>query len=185
MLVLFSLLIALQSIYHHSHISCRLSKVIHSPYLPMYWMLSTICSEFLKSDNRLYSHYSTSKKFLQWNRKSSVNGMHYWLWAINIKSAKSIKGCHFWSSVHLSQEYHVQFFLSGIIVFMSLSLHRYIRCYYYAVRSLINIGGLPEPTTTFEISFQMSNFFIGVFVFSSLIGQVGRSVGLNKKNSVG
>lgn len=51
--------------------------------------------------------------------------------------------------------------------------HRYLRCYYFAVRSLINIGGLPEPTTTFEISFQMSNFFIGVFVFSSLIGQVG------------
>lgn len=52
-------------------------------------------------------------------------------------------------------------------------LHRYLRCYYFAVRSLINIGGLPEPTTTFEITFQMSNFFIGVFVFSSLIGQVG------------
>lgn len=52
-------------------------------------------------------------------------------------------------------------------------VHRYLRCYYFAVRSLINIGGLPEPTTTFEITFQMSNFFIGVFVFSSLIGQVG------------
>uniref|UniRef100_A0A671UL73 Cyclic nucleotide gated channel subunit beta 3, tandem duplicate 1 n=1 Tax=Sparus aurata TaxID=8175 RepID=A0A671UL73_SPAAU len=53
----------------------------------------------------------------------------------------------------------------------------YIRCYYYAVRSLINIGGLPEPTTTFEISFQMSNFFIGVFVFSSLIGQMRDVIG--------
>lgn len=50
---------------------------------------------------------------------------------------------------------------------------RYLRCYYFAVRSLINIGGLPEPTTIFEISFQMTNFFTGVFVFSSLIGQVG------------
>lgn len=40
------------------------------------------------------------------------------------------------------------------------------------MRSLINIGGLPEPTTIFEIAFQMTNFFIGVFVFSSLIGQV-------------
>lgn len=56
----------------------------------------------------------------------------------------------------------------------SLSFCRYLRCYYYAVRSLINIGGLPEPVTTFEITFQMLNFFIGVFVFSSLIGQVGR-----------
>ncbi|KAK5850107.1 hypothetical protein PBY51_014386 [Eleginops maclovinus] len=53
----------------------------------------------------------------------------------------------------------------------------YIRCYYYAVRSLINIGGLPEPITVFEIVFQMSNFFIGVFVFSSLIGQMRDVIG--------
>ncbi|XP_077410421.1 cyclic nucleotide-gated channel beta-3-like [Vanacampus margaritifer] len=53
----------------------------------------------------------------------------------------------------------------------------YIRCYYFAVRSLINIGGLPEPTTTFEITFQMTNFFIGVFVFSSLIGQMRDVIG--------
>ncbi|KAM9337571.1 cyclic nucleotide-gated channel beta-3-like [Symphorus nematophorus] len=53
----------------------------------------------------------------------------------------------------------------------------YLRCYYYAVRSLINIGGLPEPVTTFEISFQMTNFFVGVFVFSSLIGQMRDVIG--------
>ncbi|XP_068604105.1 cyclic nucleotide-gated channel beta-3-like [Brachionichthys hirsutus] len=53
----------------------------------------------------------------------------------------------------------------------------YLRCYYHAVRSLINIGGLPEPTTTFEITFQMLNFFIGVFVFSSLIGQMRDVIG--------
>ncbi|XP_077480794.1 cyclic nucleotide-gated channel beta-3-like isoform X2 [Stigmatopora argus] len=53
----------------------------------------------------------------------------------------------------------------------------YIRCYYFAVRSLINIGGLPEPTTIFEIAFQMTNFFIGIFVFSSLIGQMRDVIG--------
>lgn len=52
------------------------------------------------------------------------------------------------------------------------SLRRYLRCYYWAVRSLITIGGLPEPHTSFEIVFQLLNFFLGVFVFSSLIGQV-------------
>lgn len=49
---------------------------------------------------------------------------------------------------------------------------RYLRSYYFAVRTLINIGGLPEPHTVFEITFQLLNFFVGVFVFSSLIGQV-------------
>ncbi|KAM6953118.1 LOW QUALITY PROTEIN: cyclic nucleotide-gated channel beta-3 [Aplochiton taeniatus] len=53
----------------------------------------------------------------------------------------------------------------------------YLRCYYYAVRSLINIGGLPEPHNVFEITFQMSNFFIGIFVFSSLIGQMRDVIG--------
>ncbi|XP_060921124.1 cyclic nucleotide-gated cation channel beta-3 isoform X2 [Labrus mixtus] len=53
----------------------------------------------------------------------------------------------------------------------------YLRCYYFAVRSLINIGGLPEPHTVFEISFQMTNFFTGVFVFSSLIGQMRDVIG--------
>uniref|UniRef100_A0A3Q0T187 Cyclic nucleotide gated channel subunit beta 3, tandem duplicate 2 n=1 Tax=Amphilophus citrinellus TaxID=61819 RepID=A0A3Q0T187_AMPCI len=53
----------------------------------------------------------------------------------------------------------------------------YLRCYYFAVRSLINIGGLNEPETVFEITFQLSNFFLGVFVFSSLIGQMRDVIG--------
>ncbi|XP_034718674.1 cyclic nucleotide-gated cation channel beta-3 [Etheostoma cragini] len=53
----------------------------------------------------------------------------------------------------------------------------YLRCYYFAVRSLINIGGLNEPHTVFEITFQMTNFFTGVFVFSSLIGQMRDVIG--------
>lgn len=55
---------------------------------------------------------------------------------------------------------------------ISVCIHRYLRCYYWAVRTLITIGGLPEPQTLFEIVFQLLNFFLGVFVFSSLIGQV-------------
>ncbi|XP_026217701.1 cyclic nucleotide-gated cation channel beta-3 [Anabas testudineus] len=53
----------------------------------------------------------------------------------------------------------------------------YLRCYYHAVRSLINIGGLTEPHTLFEITFQMTNFFTGVFVFSTLIGQMRDVIG--------
>ncbi|KAL2085741.1 hypothetical protein ACEWY4_019061 [Coilia grayii] len=53
----------------------------------------------------------------------------------------------------------------------------YLRCYYFATRTLINIGGLPEPTTVSEITFQMVNFFVGVFVFSSLIGQMRDVIG--------
>nr|XP_013812250.1 PREDICTED: cyclic nucleotide-gated cation channel beta-3 [Apteryx mantelli mantelli] len=53
----------------------------------------------------------------------------------------------------------------------------YLRCYYWAVRTLITIGGLPEPQTMFEIVFQLPNFFLGVFVFSSLLGQMQDVIG--------
>ncbi|XP_017681950.1 PREDICTED: cyclic nucleotide-gated cation channel beta-3 [Lepidothrix coronata] len=53
----------------------------------------------------------------------------------------------------------------------------YLRCYYWAVRSLITIGGLAEPQTLFEIVFQLLNYFMGVFVFSSLIGQMRDVIG--------
>ncbi|KAM4704949.1 cyclic nucleotide-gated channel beta-3 [Rhinophrynus dorsalis] len=53
----------------------------------------------------------------------------------------------------------------------------YLRCYYFAVRTLITIGGLAEPQTLFEIVFQLLNYFTGVFVFSSLIGQMRDVIG--------
>ncbi|XP_056595395.1 cyclic nucleotide-gated cation channel beta-1-like isoform X2 [Triplophysa dalaica] len=53
----------------------------------------------------------------------------------------------------------------------------YIRCYYFGVKTLLTIGGLPEPTTLFEIVFQLINYFIGVFVFSIMIGQMRDVVG--------
>uniref|UniRef100_A0A3Q3C4E8 Cyclic nucleotide-gated cation channel beta-3-like n=1 Tax=Haplochromis burtoni TaxID=8153 RepID=A0A3Q3C4E8_HAPBU len=52
----------------------------------------------------------------------------------------------------------------------------YLSCFFYA-ENLINIGGLNEPETVFEITFQMTNFFLGVFVFSSLIGQMRDVIG--------
>ncbi|KAK2918148.1 hypothetical protein Q8A73_004894 [Channa argus] len=53
----------------------------------------------------------------------------------------------------------------------------YIRCYYYAVKTLITIGGVPAPTTLFEMVFQLVNYFVGVFVFSIMIGQMRDVVG--------
>ncbi|XP_051054066.1 cyclic nucleotide-gated cation channel beta-3 [Phodopus roborovskii] len=60
--------------------------------------------------------------------------------------------------------------------------NKYLRCYYWAVRSLITIGGLPEPQTSFEILFQLLNFISGVFVFSSLIGQMRDVIGAATAN---
>ncbi|XP_048173047.1 cyclic nucleotide-gated cation channel beta-1 [Corvus hawaiiensis] len=53
----------------------------------------------------------------------------------------------------------------------------YIRCYYWAVKTLITIGGLPDPKTLFEIVFQLLNYFTGIFAFSVMIGQMRDVVG--------
>uniref|UniRef100_A0A8B9HRV4 Cyclic nucleotide gated channel subunit beta 1b n=1 Tax=Astyanax mexicanus TaxID=7994 RepID=A0A8B9HRV4_ASTMX len=53
----------------------------------------------------------------------------------------------------------------------------YIRCYYFAVKTLITIGGLPDPTNLKEIIFQLVNYFVGVFAFSIMIGQMRDVVG--------
>ncbi|KAM9470622.1 cyclic nucleotide-gated channel beta-1 [Clarias gariepinus] len=53
----------------------------------------------------------------------------------------------------------------------------YIRCYYFAVKTLITVGGLPEPTTQEEYIFQLVNYFIGVLAFSIMIGQMRDVVG--------
>lgn len=59
-----------------------------------------------------------------------------------------------------------------VLVTAAGSSRSYIRCYYFAVKTLITIGGLPDPTTVFEICFQLVNYFVGVFAFSIMIGQV-------------
>ncbi|KAF4094298.1 hypothetical protein AMELA_G00011460 [Ameiurus melas] len=56
-------------------------------------------------------------------------------------------------------------------------VYRYIRCFYFAVKTLITIGGLPEPTALEEYIFQLINYFIGVFAFSIMIGQMRDVVG--------
>ncbi|XP_019520008.1 PREDICTED: cyclic nucleotide-gated cation channel beta-1 [Hipposideros armiger] len=60
---------------------------------------------------------------------------------------------------------------------LSSSLSSYVRCYYWAVKTLITIGGLPDPKTLFEIVFQLLNYFTGVFAFSVMIGQMRDVVG--------
>lgn len=65
------------------------------------------------------------------------------------------------------------------------SSRSYIRCYYFAVKTLITIGGLPDPTTVFEICFQLINYFVGVFAFSIMIGQVSEATPLQTGRSGG
>ncbi|KAK7885945.1 hypothetical protein WMY93_025566 [Mugilogobius chulae] len=49
-------------------------------------------------------------------------------------------------------------------------IYSYIRCYYFAVKTLITIGGLPDPTTLFEIVFQLINILCWGFCMRDVVG---------------
>lgn len=53
------------------------------------------------------------------------------------------------------------------------------------MKTLITIGGLPDPKTLFEIVFQLLNYFTGVFAFSVMIGQVAGPLGCFPPPSAG
>lgn len=39
----------------------------------------------------------------------------------------------------------------------------------------VTIGNGPKPVSNFEYLFQLFNFFLGLFIFSIVIGQVGHA----------
>ncbi len=50
--------------------------------------------------------------------------------------------------------------------------HSYLRCFFYAEKSLLMIAELPFPETMFGQIFQMTNYFFGALFLSIILGQV-------------
>ncbi|XP_035665458.1 cyclic nucleotide-gated cation channel beta-3-like [Branchiostoma floridae] len=57
----------------------------------------------------------------------------------------------------------------------------YIRCYYWATRTLLSIGGIPTPTNDFEYLIMLCNWLLGVFVFAMIIAQIRDAIGTANK----
>lgn len=86
----------------------------------------------------------------------------------------SLSSVAIWGPYGCLNQYHNVSLVVPVMTKVPLSpLTSYVRCYYWAVKTLITIGGLPDPQTLFEIVFQLLNYFTGVFAFSVMIGQVG------------
>ncbi|CAF0982087.1 unnamed protein product [Rotaria sordida] len=52
----------------------------------------------------------------------------------------------------------------------------YLRCLYWSTLTLTTIGDLPPPETNWQAVFAITSYMIGIFVFSSIIGQVGNVI---------
>ncbi|CAF3967203.1 unnamed protein product [Rotaria magnacalcarata] len=52
----------------------------------------------------------------------------------------------------------------------------YLRCLYWSTLTLTTIGDLPPPETNWQTAFAIASYMIGIFVYSSIIGQVGNVI---------
>ncbi|XP_070571997.1 cyclic nucleotide-gated channel alpha-3-like [Ptychodera flava] len=53
---------------------------------------------------------------------------------------------------------------------------KYLWCVYWSTLTLTTIGDLPAPSENWEYVFQTCSYLIGVFVFATIVGQVGTVV---------
>ncbi|GLD55073.1 cyclic nucleotide-gated cation channel beta-3-like protein [Lates japonicus] len=169
--------------------SARLAFPYHSPAINMYWVIFDVLSDlvnvvdiivwqprlqFVKAGDIIKDraltkvHYRKSQRF----KTDLLSILPLDLFCLHFEFSAIYRLNRF---IRIDSFFEFSDRLESIMA--KAYIWRYLRCYYFAVRSLINIGGLPEPITTYEITFQMTNFFIGVFVFSSLIGQMRDVIG--------
>ena len=52
----------------------------------------------------------------------------------------------------------------------------YIRCFFWAFMNITTIGNVPDPFSTTEYILQLIHYFLGLFIFSIVIGQVRDSI---------
>ncbi|KYM93780.1 Cyclic nucleotide-gated olfactory channel [Cyphomyrmex costatus] len=53
---------------------------------------------------------------------------------------------------------------------------KYLACLYWATLTLTTIGDLPTPETNAEYVFTIVSYLIGVFIFATIVGQVGNVI---------
>lgn len=49
---------------------------------------------------------------------------------------------------------------------------RYMRCFYFALKTATKIGKNPKPENNTDRTFMIFNWLIGVFICAAIIGQV-------------
>ncbi|KAH8872432.1 cGMP-gated cation channel alpha-1 [Schistosoma japonicum] len=53
---------------------------------------------------------------------------------------------------------------------------RYLKSFYWATLTLTTIGDLSSPTSSIELTFTIVSYLIGVFIFATIVGQVGNII---------
>ncbi|CAH8525090.1 unnamed protein product [Schistosoma turkestanicum] len=53
---------------------------------------------------------------------------------------------------------------------------RYLKSFYWATLTLTTIGDLSSPSSSIELTFTIVSYLIGVFIFATIVGQVGNII---------
>ncbi|VDM32485.1 unnamed protein product [Hydatigera taeniaeformis] len=95
-------------------------------------------------------------------------------------------GCHWFASIYyiLSESTHFQDswgYPAPTTPELQSLLRKYLQSFYWATLTLTTIGDITAPEATFEYAFTITTYLIGVFVFATIVGQVGNII--NNRNA--
>ncbi|KAM7539969.1 hypothetical protein Aperf_G00000029930 [Anoplocephala perfoliata] len=95
-------------------------------------------------------------------------------------------GCHWFAAIYyiLSENTHFADpwgYPAPTTPELQSLLRKYLQCFYWATVTLTTIGDIAEPSLTFQYAFTITTYLIGVFVFATIVGQVGNII--NNRNA--
>ncbi|KAL5112896.1 Cyclic nucleotide-gated channel rod photoreceptor subunit alpha [Taenia crassiceps] len=95
-------------------------------------------------------------------------------------------GCHWFASIYyiLSESTHFQDswgYPAPTTPELQSLLRKYLQSFYWATLTLTTIGDITAPEATFQYAFTITTYLIGVFVFATIVGQVGNII--NNRNA--
>ncbi|ESN96832.1 hypothetical protein HELRODRAFT_86050, partial [Helobdella robusta] len=102
------------------------------------------------------------------------------MWRVTNLSHVLFLGCHWFAAFYFLMSRHENFSTSwGYSVKdddLNSAAQKYLHSLYWSTLTLTTIGDMPCPETSWQFVFTIMSYLIGVFVFATIVGQVGNVI---------